>query len=314
MLSFSTSDLLVRNSRISFAKVAPEVASREERFIIANDNEGYIVHFGTSTLISTVNGDTLKELNPSRAAFSFDVRSKALGIGGVPNPQYTIDISSSTGIRIQGGGRFTGDARGLVSVPTASLFSTLPTAIFAQGSIPIESLISTNNATLYGISVPTSSLFGYLNTSLYGPSTIPLLALKGSGLLQADFFRGDGSLLSNIPLGAINADITGNFFKPNSIPAYALPSTGNFWIRDISGFIAAPIVSTGTLTATYISSVTFISVGTVYSDQIETSSLILKGVFNVASISTGTITAGNLVAVNNTGRFIYWRWLPNYEY
>ena len=299
MLSFSTSDLLVRNSRISFAKVAPEVASREERFIIANDNEGYIVHFGTSTLISTVNGDTLKELNPSRAAFSFDVRSKALGIGGVPNPQYTIDISSSTGIRIQGGGRFTGDARGLVSVPTASLFSTLPTAIFAQGSIPIESLISTNNATLYGISVPTSSLFGYLNTSLYGPSTIPLLALKGSGLLQADFFRGDGSLLSNIPLGAINADITGNFFKPNSIPAYALPSTGNFWIRDISGFIAAPIVSTGTLTATYISSVTFISVGTVYSDQIETSSLILKGVFNVASISTGTLTAGNVVAVNN---------------
>ena len=299
MLSFSTSDLLVRNSRISFAKVAPEVASREERFIIANDNEGYIVHFGTSTLISTVNGDTLKELNPSRAAFSFDVRSKALGIGGVPNPQYTIDISSSTGIRIQGGGRFTGDARGLVSVPTASLFSTLPTAIFAQGSIPIQSLISTNNATLYGISVPTSSLFGYLNTSLYGPSTIPLLALKGSGLLQADFFRGDGSLLSNIPLGAINADITGNFFKPNSIPAYALPSTGNFWIRDISGFIAAPIVSTGTLTATYISSVTFISVGTVYSDQIETSSLILKGVFNVASISTGTLTAGNVVAVNN---------------
>ena len=299
MLSFSTSDLLVRNSRISFAKVAPEVATREERFIIANDNEGYIVHFGTSTLISTVNGDTLKELNPSRAAFSFDVRSKALGIGGVPNPQYTIDISSSTGIRIQGGGRFTGDARGLVSVPTASLFSTLPTAIFAQGSIPIQSLISTNNATLYGISVPTSSLFGYLNTSLYGPSTIPLLALKGSGLLQADFFRGDGSLLSNIPLGAINADITGNFFKPNSIPAYALPSTGNFWIRDISGFIAAPIVSTGTLTATYISSVTFISVGTVYSDQIETSSLILKGVFNVASISTGTLTAGNVVAVNN---------------
>ena len=299
MLSFSTSDLLVRNSRISFAKVAPEVASREERFIIANDNEGYIVHFGTSTLISTVNGDTLKELNPSRAAFSFDVRSKALGIGGVPNPQYTIDISSSTGIRIQGGGRFTGDARGLVSVPTASLFSTLPTAIFAQGSIPIESLISTNNATLYGISVPTSSLFGYLNTSLYGPSTIPLLALKGSGLLQADFFRGDGSLLSNIPLGAINADITGNFFKPNSIPAYALPSTGNFWIRDISGFIAAPIVSTGTLTATYISSVTFISVGTVYSDQIETSSLILKGVFNVASISTGTLTVGDVVAVNN---------------
>ena len=299
MLSFSTSDLLVRNSRISFAKVAPEVATREERFIIANDNEGYVVHFGTSTLISTVNGDTLKELNPSRAAFSFDVRSKALGIGGVPNPQYTIDISSSTGIRIQGGGRFTGDARGLVSVPTASLFSTLPTAIFAQGSIPIQSLISTNNATLYGISVPTSSLFGYLNTSLYGPSTIPLLALKGSGLLQADFFRGDGSLLSNIPLGAINADITGNFFKPNSIPAYALPSTGNFWIRDISGFIAAPIVSTGTLTATYISSVTFISVGTVYSDQIETSSLILKGVFNVASISTGTLTAGNVVAQNN---------------
>ena len=299
MLSFSTSDLLVRNSRISFAKVAPEVATREERFIIANDNEGYVVHFGTSTLISTVNGDTLKELNPSRAAFSFDVRSKALGIGGVPNPQYTIDISSSTGIRIQGGGRFTGDARGLVSVPTASLFSTLPTAIFAQGSIPIQSLISTNNATLYGISVPTSSLFGYLNTSLYGPSTIPLLALKGSGLLQADFFRGDGSLLSNIPLGAINADITGNFFKPNSIPAYALPSTGNFWIRDISGFIAAPIVSTGTLTATYISSVTSISVGTVYSDQIETSSLILKGVFNVASISTGTLTAGNVVAVNN---------------
>jgi hypothetical protein len=299
MLSFSTSDLLVRNSRISFAKVAPEVASREERFIIANDNEGYIVHFGTSTLISTVNGDTLKELNPSRAAFSFDVRSKALGIGGVPNPQFTIDISSSTGIRIQGGGRFTGDARGLVSVPTASLFSTLPTAIFAQRSIPIESLISTNNATLYGISVPTSSLFGYLNTSLYGPSTIPLLALKGSGLLQADFFRGDGSLLSNIPLGAINADITGNFFKPNSIPAYALPSTGNLWIRDISGFLAAPFVSTGTLTATFISSVTSISVGTVYSDQIETSTLILKGVFNVASISTGTLTAGNIVAANN---------------
>ena len=291
--AFSTNDLLIRNSRISFAKVAPEVNSREERFVIVNDNQGYTVHFGPSTLISTVNGDILDSIFPTKAAFSFNVSSQRLAIGGISSPQYSIDISSNTGIRLSGTGSFIGDAKGLVSVPTAALFSTLPTAIFGSGTIPLSALLSTNGAILQGISVNTSSLFGYLDTSLYGPSTIPLVALKGSGLIQATAFRGDGSQLTNIPLGALNADLTAGFFKPNSIPAYALPSTGNLWIRDISGIIAAPFISTGTLTARYISSVLLISAANINVGALTTSSLTLTGKFNVEGISTGILDAGS---------------------
>lgn len=291
--SFSTNDLLVRNSRISFAKIAPDVSAREERFVIANDYDGYTVHFGPSSLISTVNGDVLQSLFPGQAAFTFNVKTKNLGIGGVSSPQYAIDISSNTGIRILGDGSFVGDAKGLISVPTAALFGILSTTLFAQGSIPISALISTNNATLLGISVATTSLFGTLNTSLYAPSTIPLAALQGSGVLQATSFRGDGSQLSNIPLGALNASLTAGFFQPNSIPAYALPSTGNFWIRDLSGVIAAPFVSTGTLTASYISSVLLLSTANINTGDITTSSLTLTGKFNVAGISTGLLEAGS---------------------
>lgn len=291
--AFSTNDLLIRNSRISFAKIAPDVSSREERFVIANDYDGYTVHFGPSSMISTVNGDVLQSLFPGEAAFTFNVKSKKLGIGGISSPQYAIDISSNTGIRILGGGSFVGDAKGLVSVPTAALFGILSTALFAQQSIPLSALISTNNATLLGISVPTTSLFGTLNTSLYAPSSIPLTALQGSGLLQATTFRGDGSQLSNIPLGALNAVLTTGFFASNSIPAYALPSTGNFWIRDASGVIAAPFISTGTLTATYISSVSLISTANINTGAITTSSLTLTGKFDVTGISTGLLEAGN---------------------
>ena len=291
--SFSTNDLLVRNSRISFAKIAPDVSAREERFVIANDYEGYTVHFGPSSLISTVNGDVLQSLFPGQAAFTFNVKTKNLGIGGVSSPQYAIDISSNTGIRILGDGSFVGDAKGLISVPTAALFGILSTTLFAPGSIPISALISTNNATLLGISVATTSLFGTLNTSVYAPSTIPLAALQGSGVLQATSFRGDGSQLSNIPLGALDASLTAGFFQPNSIPAYALPSTGNFWIRDLSGVIAAPFVSTGTLTASYISSVLLLSTANINTGDITTSSLTLTGKFNVAGISTGLLEAGS---------------------
>ena len=291
--AFSTNDLLIRNSRISFAKVAPEVNSREERFVIVNDNQGYTIHLGTSTLISTVNGDILDSIFPTKAAFSFNVSSQRLAIGGISSPQYSIDISSNTGIRLQGTGSFIGDAKGLVSVPTAALFSTLPTAIFGSGTIPLSALLSTGGAILQGISVNTSSLFGYFDTSLYGPSTIPLVALKGSGLIQATAFRGDGSQLTNIPLGALNADLTAGFFKPNSIPAYALPSTGNLWIRDISGIIAAPFISTGTLTARYISSVLLISTANINVGALTTSSLTLTGKFNVEGISTGILDAGS---------------------
>ena len=291
--AFSTNDLLVRNSRISFAKIAPDVSSREERFVVANDYEGYTVHFGPSSMISTVNGDVLQSLFPSEAAFTFNVKTKNLGIGGVSSPQYAIDISSNTGIRILGGGSFVGDAKGLISVPTAALFGILSTTLFAPGSIPVSALISTNNATLLGISVATTSLFGTLNTSVYAPSSIPLAALQGSGLLQATTFRGDGSQLSNIPLGALNGALTTGFFQSNSIPAYALPSTGNFWIRDASGVLAAPFVSTGTLTAKYISSVILLSTSIINTDALTTSSLTLAGKFNVAGISTGTLEAGS---------------------
>ena len=304
--AFSTNDLLVRNSRISFAKIAPDVSGREERFVIANDYEGYTVHFGPSSMISTVNGDVLQSLFPGEAAFTFNVKTKRLGIGGISSPQYAIDISSNTGIRILGGGSFVGDAKGLISVPTAALFGILSTTLFSAGSIPISALISTNNATLLGISVPTTSLFGTLTTSLYAPSTIPLAALQGSGLLQATTFRGDGSQLSNIPLGALNGALTTGFFQPNSIPAYALPSTGNFWIRDASGVLAAPFVSTGTLTATYISSVLLLSTANINTAAITTSSLTLTGKFNVTGISTGILDAGgvNVVGTVQADNFI----------
>lgn len=69
---------------------------------------------------------------------------------------------------------------------------------------------------------------------------------------MASSFVGDGYYLSNIPLANINGTVTGDFFRPNSIPLSTLASTGQIWIRDGipgggPGSIIAPYISTAQL-------------------------------------------------------------------
>jgi hypothetical protein len=140
---FSTSEVYIRNTRVSFARTSGGGSTRDERIVFTPDVSGYSLFLGLSSLISTATDDSLQKNFPGKAAFTFDVVGKRFGIGGISSPQYALDISSTTGIRVSGGGQFIGPAQGLLSVPTAALFSTLPTSVFAPGSIPLDALTST---------------------------------------------------------------------------------------------------------------------------------------------------------------------------
>jgi len=240
---FSTNELLLRSDRIAFGKIPPEVPERTEQTLILPDTTGAYLYFGLSSLVSTSGlTGTLEVIYPQFASFTFDNLNGRLGINN-STPQYAIDISTTTGVRIQGG-TLIANASGLVSVPTAALFSTLPTTVFAPGTIPPTAIASTGQV-IPGLSVPTSALFSTLPTALFAPSSIPLVALQSSGIIVASSFVGDGYYLSNIPLANINGTITGDFFRPNSIPLSTLASTGQIWIREPTGSIFAPIISTG---------------------------------------------------------------------
>ena len=132
---YSTNQLLLRSDRITFGTVKP---SRIERMDILPDFTLTKLYFGLSSIVSTSQLSNINHIYPANAAFTFDFSNKAIGIGGVSSPQYAIDISSSTGIRLQGSGSFIGDAKGLFSVPTAALFSTLPSYVFSSNRVHQE--------------------------------------------------------------------------------------------------------------------------------------------------------------------------------
>jgi hypothetical protein len=91
---FSTSEVYIRNTRVSFARTSGGGTTRDERIVFTPDVSGYSLFLGLSTLISTSTDDSLQRNYPGRAAFTFDLVQNRLGIGGVSSPQYAIDISS----------------------------------------------------------------------------------------------------------------------------------------------------------------------------------------------------------------------------
>ena len=300
---FSTNELFLRSDRIAFGKIPPEVPSREERQLIVPDLPGYKLFFGLSSLVSTsgITG-TLEDIYPQNASFTFDNLNKRLGIN-MSSPQYALDISTTTGVRITGG-TLIANAFGLQSVPTAALVSTLPSYVFAPGSIPPSAFASTGS--IDGISVATSALFSTLPTKLFSPNTIPLTTLQSTGIVYAssfiaNSFYGDGFNISNIPLANINGEITGNFFKPNTFPLSTLASTGQIWIRDGSLFV--PYLSAGqelvsSILANNISTQR-IAVGSIQASSFTAGTLSFTNLssFTLATSSivvSGGITAGSI--------------------
>ena len=225
---FSTNELFLRSDRIAFGKIPPEVAVREERTIILPDTTGGKLLFGLSSMISTnLFTGTLETVYPQNAGFTFDILQNRLGISN-SSPQYAIDINTLSGVRISGG-TLVANAQGLSNVPTAALISTLPTAVFAPGTIPTNVLIPSGQLT--GISVPTTALFGVLATTLFNSTSIPVTSIQSNGNLIVSTFTGDGSGIYNVPLANVNPSNVGNFFLSNFIPLSALASTGQIWIR-----------------------------------------------------------------------------------
>ena len=287
---FSTNELFLRSDRIAFGKIPPEVPARLEQLLILPDETGSKLYFGLSSLVSTSGlTGTLEAIYPNYAAFTFDNLNSRLGIN-VSSPQYALDISTTTGVRILGG-PLIANASGLVSVPTAALFSTLPSYVFSPGTIPLTALTSTGGSLPFGISVPTAALFSTLPTSLFAPSSIPLVALQSSGIIVASTFVGDGTYLSNIPLANINGSITGDFFKPNTIPLSTLASTGQIWIRNPQGSIFAPIISTGQFLASSIVA-PIVSTVTLTTNQFVASSI------RAQDFESQVFSAVNLSAIN----------------
>jgi hypothetical protein len=286
---FSTNELFLRSDRIAFGKIPPEVSERTEQTLILPDLTGTKLYFGLSSLVSTSGlTGTLEAIYPQFASFTFDNLNNRLGIN-VSSPQYALDISTTSGVRILGG-TLIANAQGLVSVPTAALFSTLPTYVFAPGTIPPTAIASTGQ-TIPGLSVPTSALFSTLPTALFAPSSIPLLALQSSGIIVASSFVGDGFYLSNIPLANINGSITGDFFRPNSIPLSTLASTGQIWIREPTGSIFAPIMSTGQFFASSIQA------NSISSIRLQTAELFASTI-RATTFESGLFSASNLSAIN----------------
>jgi len=283
MSNFSTNELFLRSDRIAFGKIPPEVAQSQERTIILPDLTGQRLFLGLSSIVSTNIQGTLDAIYPENASFTFDLLKNNLGIG-VSSPQYALDIKTTTGIRLTGG-TLNANAYGLVSIQTQALISTLPTSVFAPGTIPLNALTSSGSGILPGISVPTTALFGTLNSKLFAPSTIPLIALQSTGVIYATQFVGDGGSLSNLQLSSLNTFGLEKTFLPNTIPLSTLASTGQIWIKNINGAIYVPTLSTGTLFTNLL-----------YPQSISTSDIVTQTLL-ASSFTTATFVASSISTI-----------------
>ena len=263
MAQFSTTELLVRSDRLAFARTPPEVPQgiRDERIVIAPSVDGYSLYIGPSSMISTTALDLMVGLYPSQAPFTFNTLTKRFGINNA-NPQYTLDISTLSGIRIEGGGSFIGSGYGLFSIPTTALIGSLPSSIFSTFTIPTSALTST------------------IPTALFSPQTIPGISLQSTTSVIATSFVGDGSLLSNIPIGSITITPSQllTFFGNNTIPLSTIASTGTLWLRNTDSAVIANLLQGSTIKSDQVSTL-----------QLITSSLTILGNFNTVGISTGSI-------------------------
>lgn len=264
MAQFSTTELILRSDRLAFTRIPPEVPQgiRDERIVIAPSVDGYSLYIGPSSMISTTSVDQLVGLYPSLAPFTFNTISGNFGINN-PAPQYSLDISTITGVRLQGGS-FQGSGLGLFSIPTTALYGGLPSSLFSSFTIPTSALTST------------------IPTALFAPQTIPGTSIQSTTSVIATSFVGDGSLLSNIPIGSIQ--ITPQqlltFFGNNTIPLSSIASTGQLWLRDTNSRVIANLIQASTLQSVSLST-----------QQLVTSSLTILGAFNTIGISTGLVTA-----------------------
>ena len=267
MAQFSTTELFVRSDRLAFTRIPPEVPQgiRDERIVIAPSVDGYSLYIGPSSMISTTSMDLMVGLNPSQAPFTFDTLTRRFGINN-PNPQYSLDISSISGVRLQGGS-FVGSALGLFSVPTTALYGTLPSSVFSTFTIPTSALTST------------------IPTALFAPQTIPGIALQSTTSVIATAFVGDGALLSNIPIGSIvvTPQQLVNFFGNNTIPLSSIASTGTLWLQNADSAVIANRIQASTLNTVSLST-----------QQLTTSSFSVLGNFETVAISTGAIRATNI--------------------
>ena len=283
MTDFSTSELFLRSDRIAFARVPPEVplGTKEERIIIAPDLTGYLLYFGISSMISTTTADTLYEVLPSYAAVTIDTRNKRIGIG-VSTPQYGLDISSLTGVRINGGSLI-GNSLNYLSTSAENVFGSLPGSIYGQNTIPLSALLSSGGP-LLGISVPTISLYNTLPSSLFASNSIPGSAIQSSSVVYAD-----GSGLSNIPLSAFNVTPAGllALFGNNTISLSSIASTGTLWLKDSDSKVIANELYGSTVTGVLVSTLEF-----------RGSTITISGQFNVNAFSTNQITANSITASN----------------
>lgn len=268
MAQFSTTELLVRSDRLAFARTPPEVPQgiRDERIVIAPSVDGYSLYIGPSSMISTTALDLLVGVYPSQAPFTFNTLTKRFGINNA-NPQYTLDISTLSGIRIEGGGSFIGSGYGLFSIPTTALIGTLPSSIFSTFTIPTSALTST------------------IPTALFAPQTIPGISLQSTTSVIATSFVGDGSLLSNIPIGSITITPSQllTFFGNNTIPLSTIASTGTLWLRNADSAVIANLLQASTVKSVQVST-----------QQLVTSSLTILGNFNTVGLSTGSIKAESI--------------------
>ena len=283
MTDFSTSELFLRSDRIAFARVPPEVplGTKEERIVIAPDSTGYLLYFGISSMISTTTADTLHEVIPSYAAFTIDTRNKRIGIG-VSTPQYGLDISSLTGVRINGGSLI-GNSLNYLSTAAEKVFGSLPAYIYGKNTIPLSAFFSSGGP-LLGISVPTISLYNTLPSSLFASNSIP-----GSAILSSSVVYADGSGLSNIPLSAFNVTPAGllQLFGNNTIPLSTIASTGTLWLKDSDSKVIANALYGSTVTGGLVSTLEF-----------RGSTITISGQFNVNAFSTNQITANSITASN----------------
>ena len=231
MSFLSTSELLLRHDHISFRKPVDDGSPGNEQIVIVPDTTGTKLIFAPSSFISTYPSGNIENLYPQKAAFTFDLYNQRVGIGGVINPQYAIDISSNTGINLQGGS-FSGSGYNLVSVPTTALVSTLPTRLFSPQTIPAAAVIF-GPQFFPEKSISLSSIVDLPTLpQLLSNNTIPLTLLASTGtlnlgahgsLINGDVISTQLLLVSSINYGTITSpnvnalqvssgSFTGNFF------------------------------------------------------------------------------------------------------
>ena len=190
----SNTRILTKNDRISFSQQGTPVT---EKLLISADFPGISTLYVTKATGVTSNTTTgvLTSINPGAAPLQIDTGNMMVGIGGINHPQYTLDVSG--GLRVPNLYISTLFG-GLIQGDGAGLYN-IPGSALQPGAVPPPLIAFSTSSQLLSIGISTLSLAGVA-----------------------------------IPTEALFGYLSTSLFGSNTVPLYALKSTGSITATTIT--------------------------------------------------------------------------------